>query len=182
MALLKIARMGHPVLRRRAREIEPEVLVRSDTQQLIDDMIETMRDAPGVGLAAPQVHRSIRLFVMDPGSDGGGSRLQVLANPTLTFPSDEKMRLWEGCLSMPGIRGETERWAAVDVDGLDRDGRPVRLSFEGYPAAVVQHETDHLDGVLFLARMPDPLAIAFEDELARRTEEDSGSESAEPVW
>jgi peptide deformylase len=183
MALLKIARMGNPVLRRRASEVDAAELARPDVQQLIDDMIETMRDAPGVGLAAPQVHRSMRLFVMDPGvDDDGRSQLRVVVNPVLTFPSDERIRLWEGCLSIPGIRGETERWAAVDVDCLDREGRATRISFEGYPAAIVQHETDHLDGVLFFARMPDPLEIAFEDELSRRTREEAASESGETVW
>jgi len=181
MSLLKIARMGHPVLRRRTDPLDPAVLARPETQRLIDDMVETMRDAPGVGLAAPQVYRSLRLFVMDPGpGEDGASRLRVVVNPELTFPGDERMRIWEGCLSMPGIRGETERWASVDVDCLDRDGRPTRLSFEGFPAAIVQHETDHLDGILFLARMPDPLEIAFEDELARRTADDD-TESEETV-
>ena len=181
MALLKIARLGNPVLRARANEVEPAELARPDVQQLIDDMIETMRDAPGVGLAAPQVHRSMRLFVMDPGDDDDGprSQLRVVVNPELTFPSDEKMRLWEGCLSIPGLRGETERWAAVDVACLDREGRPTRLSFRGYPAAIVQHETDHLDGVLFLARMPDPLEIAFEEEFRRWVRPDADSESEE---
>jgi peptide deformylase len=179
MALLKIARMGHPVLRRRAGEVRPEELARPQTQQLIEDMIETMHDAPGVGLAAPQVHRPIRLFVMDPGAERGGSGPRVVVNPQLTFPSDEKLRLWEGCLSIPGIRGETERWAAVDVECLDREGRPARLSFEGYAAAIVQHETDHLDGILFLKRMPDPLAIAFEDEFARWGDGNDGPESEE---
>lgn len=182
MSLLKIARMGHPVLRRPADPVDPAELARPETQRLIDDMIETMRDAPGVGLAAPQVHRSIRLFVMDPGPDEDGtSRLTVVVNPELTFPSDERMRLWEGCLSIPGIRGQTERWAGVDLECLDREGRSVRRSFEGHPAAIVQHETDHLDGILFLARMPDPLEIAFEDEFARWTESDDDSESGRRV-
>jgi peptide deformylase len=173
MSLMKIARLGHPVLRRRTDRMEPADLARPEIQRFIDDMIETMRDAPGVGLAAPQVHESIRLFVMEPPGDEGESReLQVVVNPVLTFPSDEKIRLWEGCLSIPGIRGETERWAAVDVECLDRAGRPVRVSFEGYPAAIVQHETDHLDGILFLARMPDPLEIAFEEEFARFVREE----------
>jgi len=177
MSLLKIARMGHPVLRRRADPLDPAELVKPETQRLIDDMIETMHDAPGVGLAATQVHRTVRLFVMDPGpDDDGASRLAVVVNPVLSFPSDEKMRLWEGCLSIPGLRGETERWASVEVECLDREGRATRLSLEGYPAAIVQHETDHLDGILFLARMPDPLEIAFEDEYARWTASEDDSE------
>ena len=167
MSLLKIARMGHPVLRRRADPVDPAVLARPEVQRLIDDMIETMRDAPGVGLAAPQVYESIRLFVMDPGgSDEGEPGLRVVVNPELAFPFREKMRLWEGCLSMPGIRGETERWAEVEVECLDREGRPTKFTAQDYPAAIVQHETDHLDGILFLARMPAPLEISFEEEFA----------------
>ena len=117
-----------------------------------------------MGLAAPQVHRPARIFVMDPEQEG---EVRVLVNPTLTFPGTEKLTWWEGCLSMPGIRGRTERFAKVDVDFLDREGAERTASFEGFPAAVVQHETDHLDGILFPARMPDLSLLTFEEELAR---------------
>lgn len=171
MAILKVARMGHPVLLRAAAPVHPDAVAHPGLQQLIDDMIDTMRDERGVGLAAPQVHRSLRLFVMDPGDDPGpddeGAGLRVLVNPTLTFPDEDRISLWEGCLSIPGIRGETERYARVLVSYLDRTGRKVQAEFRGLPAAVVQHENDHLDGILFLRRMPDLTRLAFEDQLPR---------------
>lgn len=211
MAILKVARMGHPVLNRVARPVDPATLADPAFQRFLDDMIDTMRDERGVGLAAPQVHRSLRVFVMEPpgaerrddddddefefdqeaaggeagedtkaGDDDDGSyedededddveapEAIVVVNPVLAFPGTDRIALWEGCLSMPGIRGRTERARVVHVQALDRDGRPLRLELEGFGAAVVQHETDHLDGILFPARMPDPSLLAFEDELDR---------------
>lgn len=176
MAILKVARLGHPVLVRKADPVALGDLASPELQRLVEDMIETMREAPGVGLAAPQVHQPLRLFVMDPGKLGerdAGEGLRVVVNPVLTFPNDERIHLWEGCLSIPGIRGRTERFAAVDVDCLDREGRPQHVSFRGFPAAVVQHEVDHLDGKFFLHRMPDLACLAFEDELGRHGEDDA---------
>jgi peptide deformylase len=175
MSILKVARLGHPVLVRPSAPVSPEELATPELQRLIDDMIETMRDERGIGLAAPQVHRPLRLFVMDPGDDRGSraapgearAAAEVVVNPVLRFPSEERIRLWEGCLSIPGLRGPTERFASVDVEFQDREGRPRRGKFRGLPAAVVQHETDHLDGILFLSRMPDVGRLSFEDELGR---------------
>lgn len=168
MAILKVARLGNPVLLRPAEPVGPEELGTPRVQRLIDDMIATMRDERGVGLAGPQVHESLRLFVMDPGGpteaeDG----LRVVVNPELAFPGEEVQELWEGCLSIPGLRGRTLRHARVAVKCLDREGRPESFELEGFPAAVVQHETDHLDGILFFHRMPDLDALSFDDELAR---------------
>lgn len=178
MAIRKVARMGHPVLTRKADPLDPRDLAEPGVQQLIDDMLETMVDERGVGLAAPQVHESIRLFVMDPGpSEEGESGLRVIVNPVLTFPGEERFRLWEGCLSIPGIRGLTERWASVEVACLDRDGAPQRLTLHDFPAAVVQHESDHLDGILFLKRMPDLSELSFESEFARFRLGDSDKET-----
>ena len=182
MAILKIARMGHPVLTALAKPVTTEELAAADVQRLIDDMFETMADERGVGLAAPQVHRSLRLFVMEPPPpvDGVGEMPRerlVLANPVLTFPGEETMELWEGCLSMPGIRGLTKRLRHVQVECLDRHGNAVRLELEGFGAVVVQHETDHLDGILFPQRMPDLSLLSFEDEMGRRG--DSGEEDEE---
>jgi peptide deformylase len=178
MSILKVARLGHPVLTRPALPVDPAELRGPRIQRLIDDMIDTMRDEGGVGLAGPQVHESLRLFVMDPerGEDGGEG-LRVLVNPVLDFPGRERIGIWEGCLSIPGLRGLTERRAAVNVTFLDRDGIERRLSFEGFPAVVVQHETDHLDGILFLSRMPDLSRLAFDAEYARHhVEEEDGAE------
>lgn len=182
MAILKIARLGHPVLIRKTEPVALSDLATPELQRLIDDMIETMWDAPGVGLAAPQVHQSLRLFVMDPGKGGEGdgpSGLRVLVNPVLTFPTDERIRLWEGCLSIPGLRGRTERFAEVDATFLDREGRAQQVSFRGLPAVVVQHETDHLDGVFFLHRMPDLARLAFDDELGRHDSVEASDENAD---
>lgn len=182
MAILKVAKLGHPVLLGRADPVSAEQLKEERVQRLIEDMIATMRDERGVGLAAPQVHEALRLFVMDPGGapeEGGG--LRVVVNPELSFPGDEVQELWEGCLSVPGIRGRTLRHARVAVESLDREGRPQRLDLEGFPAAVVQHETDHLDGILFFHRMPDLDALSFDDELARFRADDpaAGDEDEE---
>ncbi|HMB69995.1 MAG TPA: peptide deformylase [bacterium] len=168
MAILKVARLGNPVLLRPAEDIQPADVRGARIQRLIDDMIVTMRDERGVGLAAPQVHESLRLFVMDPGgSEEEGGGLRVVVNPVLSFPGDDVQELWEGCLSIPGIRGRTERHFRVAVESLDRQGNEQRFELEGFPAAVVQHETDHLDGILFFHRMPDLDALSFEEELAR---------------
>jgi peptide deformylase len=180
MAILKVARLGSPVLLRKAAPVSPAELSGERIQRLIDDMVATMRDERGVGLAAPQVHESLRIFVMDPGGEaeeGGG--LRVVVNPRLEFPGGEVQELWEGCLSMPGLRGRTVRHARVAVESLDRQGRAQRFEVEGFPAAVVQHETDHLDGILFLHRMPDLDTLSFEDEMARLlADEDAGSDEA----
>lgn len=174
MALLKVARMGHPVLRRISRPVDPEELTSEAMQSFIDDLVTTMVEEQGLGLAAPQVHTSLRMFAMDPPGDAGedededdGPGPQVLVNPVLSFPNERKIGLWEGCLSIPGIRGLTERWADVHVAALDRDGQSMELAFSGLAAVIVQHETDHLDGKFFLERMPDLGRLSFEEELSR---------------
>lgn len=177
MSILKVARMGHPVLVQVAVPVDPVELATPAFQTFIDDMLETMADEGGVGLAGPQVHRSSRLFVMqaphpERGARSGPEPDLVVVNPTLTFPDEETIGLWEGCLSIPGIRGFTQRRRRVHLDALDREGRPFRLELEGFGAAVVQHETDHLDGILFFERIPDLSSLAFEDELARFSDED----------
>jgi peptide deformylase len=184
MALLKVARMGHPVLVRKAEPLTKARLAKPATQTLIDDMIETMFEERGVGLAAPQVYESLRLFVMNPVGAEERKETIVIVNPELVFPEEETMELWEGCLSIPGIRGKTQRWSVVDVAYLDRKGNRQKRRFEGFPAAIVQHETDHLDGIFFFERMPDLKAIAFEDEYVRHhresdDEDEEGDEDEE---
>jgi peptide deformylase len=167
MALLKIARMGHPVLARKARALTKAQLAAPATQALVDAMIETMFEEGGVGLAAPQVHESVRLFVMNEKGDADEAETIVVVNPEVEFPSEEEQTLWEGCLSIPGIRGETARRSIVKLSFLDRAGARRRTRLEGFPAAIVQHELDHLNGVLFFERMPDLKALSFESEYAR---------------
>ncbi|HEY0837868.1 MAG TPA: peptide deformylase [Azospirillum sp.] len=165
MALLKIARMGHPVLRTPAEPVrdptDPEI------RRFAADMIETMIDAPGVGLAAPQVHNGLRMVVFRVPADraGGESVPQtVLINPEVEPLDDETELGWEGCLSVPGMRGLVPRFVRIRYRGVGLDGAPIEREAEGFHARVVQHEVDHLDGVLYIDRMPDLRLLAFNEE------------------
>lgn len=173
MAILKIARMGHPVLARRADTVEDVKI--AEIQRLIDDMIDTMRDAGGAGLAAPQVHVPLRLVIFHAPSariEGEAVPLTVLANPEIE-PLDADLQVgYEGCLSLPGLTGAVPRWRRIRYAGLDRDGCRVERVAEGFHARVVQHECDHLDGVLYPQRMPDLSRFGFVEEMRRRMEEE----------
>lgn len=170
MSILKVARMGHPVLRTPAR-----VLGRSEIpaiQKLIDDMIETMHEYHGVGLAAPQVHEGLRVFVAAISPDDeeplpADADPLVLINPVVTPVGTDVLEDWEGCLSVPDIRGRVPRARAIKVSALDRSGGRLEASTHDFPARVIQHETDHLDGVLFLDRMKTFDTLTFLDEYAR---------------
>jgi peptide deformylase len=168
MSILKIARMGHPVLRKRAEPIPPEEIRGPEVQRLIRDMLETMVEYNGVGLAAPQVHVSRRLVLCGGEDDSEGRmRLRVLINPQLTPTTEQTFGMYEGCLSLPGLRGYVERPAGVEVKAYDEKGEAIELALKGFPAVVVQHECDHLDGVLYVDRLKDTKLLAFEDEAAR---------------
>ena len=171
MAIRKVSRMGHPVLRQRAAEISPAQMQSPQMQRLIDDMIETMIDYEGIGLAAPQVFEPLRLIVLgDPEADPQAETaipLTVLFNPQFTTLSPEHLDGWEGCLSIPQLRGVVPRSAAVEVRGYDREGGAVELEAEGLFARVLQHEIDHLDGVLFPDRMADLQTLTFIEEYQR---------------
>jgi peptide deformylase len=167
MSILKVARMGHPVLRTRARALEAAELKTPIVQRLIDDLIETMREYQGIGLAAPQVHESLRLFVAGSTDEEHGFPLTVVANPEITVLGTEVVEDWEGCLSIPDVRGRVPRARQIQVRGLDRQGRKLELKISGFPARVMQHETDHLDGVLFLDRMTSFETLTFLDEFGR---------------
>jgi len=171
MALLKIARMGHPILLARAEPVaDPRD---ASIRTLIDDMIETMHDARGAGLAAPQVHVGLRLFVYrvpeerSAGPEDPPLPVQALINPVITPIGDAMASRVEGCLSIPGLRGAVPRHARVHYAGLDRDGSPVEGEASGFLATVLQHENDHLDGILYLMRMTDLSRLGFEEEIAR---------------
>lgn len=170
MAILKIARMGHPVLLQKAGPVPdpgaPEI------RRLVADMIETMEDASGAGLAAPQVHVPLRLFVfrVPPGrtaeAEGDGEMgTTVVINPELELLGDEKVLRWEGCLSIPGLRAAVPRHTTVRYRGVDCDGNPVEATATGFHAGVVQHEYDHLDGILYPMRMDDFRLFGFTEEL-----------------
>jgi peptide deformylase len=168
MSILKVARMGHPVLRERARPLSKSELRDPLLQKLIDDMIDTMHEYHGVGLAAPQVHEGLRLFVAllddDPGSK---TEATVMVNPEIVPIAPTKEEGWEGCLSIPDIRGMVPRFTEITVAALDRHGKAVELRLKDFPARVAQHETDHLDGVLFFDRMSSMQSLTYLDEYSR---------------
>jgi len=175
MAILKIARMGHPVLSQVARPVaDPRA---PEIRSLVNDMIETMRDANGAGLAAPQVHVRLRLVVFQaPGgrSDPGLSEeerfdhtapLTVLINPEIQVLDPAPEGGWEGCLSVPGLRGWVERPAHIRYRGFGLEGETIERVARGFHARVVQHECDHLDGRLYVSRMADLSRLIFESEI-----------------
>jgi peptide deformylase len=168
MAILKIARMGHPVLARPADPVED--VKAAEIQRLVDDMIETMNDAGGAGLAAPQVHVPLRVVIFHAPSarnDGAPVPLTVLINPVVQ-PLDDRVQVgYEGCLSLPGLTGAVPRYLKVHYSGLGRDGEMVERVAEGFHARVVQHECDHLDGVLYPSRMDDLSTFGFVEEVRR---------------
>ena len=161
--------MGHPVLRAKARSLEKSEIKSAVIQKLIDDMIDTMTEYHGVGLAAPQVHEGVRIFVaaLDSGDDEDESELIAVINPEITVVGADAVEDWEGCLSIPDIRGRVLRARAIKVRALDRTGARIELSAHDFPARVIQHEADHLDGVLFFDRMKSLESLTFLDEYAR---------------
>ena len=180
MAILKIAKMGHPVLLKPAAPIDdpraPEIAT------LVRDMIETMEDAPGTGLAAPQVHVPLRLVIFKVGSararqedgeapegESGSVPLTVLINPEIEPLSEETALGWEACLSVPGLAGEVPRWRRIRYRGVGLDGEAIEREASGFHARVVQHECDHLDGRLYPSRMTDMSRLMFTSEIRHHT-------------
>jgi peptide deformylase len=161
--------MGHPVLRTKARAIPPGTIRTAVIQKLIDDMMETMIEYHGVGLAAPQVHEDVRLFVasLDMEDDQGKGGPVALINPEITPIGTDVVEDWEGCLSIPDIRGRVPRAREISVRAYDRQGDRIELRAHDYSARVIQHETDHLDGVLFFDRMRSFGTLTFLDEYSR---------------
>lgn len=178
MSILPIVRLGHPALRTVAKAVAPDHLGEPGIQELVDDLIETMRGAPGVGLAAPQVGVPLQIFVYELAAGRAGHRgeepessppeagipLHVVVNPMLTPQAGELVYDWEGCLSVPDLRGLVPRHPAVRVRGLDRHGQPLDYVAAGFEARIVQHEHDHLNGVVFLDRMRDFKSLAYLEE------------------
>ncbi|MGH2967711.1 MAG: peptide deformylase [Solirubrobacteraceae bacterium] len=173
MSVREIATVGHPVLRERAREVAPEELRSPRVQRLIDDMVETMRAANGAGLAANQVHETLRIAVIEVRE--GNPRypykppipLTVMVNPVLEPVGDETAVINEGCLSVPDLRGDVDRHVTVRVRYLDRDGAEHEEVRRGLTAGTFQHEVDHLDGVLFLDRVRDPATFSTWEQFER---------------
>ncbi len=172
MTLLKIAQLGHPVLRQRSREVTREELASASMQTFIDDLVETMRDANGAGLAAPQVHMPVRVCAIEVKDNPRypykpNVPLTILVNPVLTPVGAETFENYEGCLSVPNIRGVVERFADLDVAFWDRHGNEERRKVSGLTAGTFQHETDHLDGIVFLDRVKDPRTLTTWSEFDR---------------
>ncbi len=172
MAILKIARMGHPVLRRKADPVADPTA--PEIHRLIADMAETLADIGGAGLAAPQVHVPLRVVIFQVPEqrltgrpDDQAKPLMALINPVIEPLGPEQELGWEGCLSVPGLKGAVPRFARIRYRGLAPDGRAIDRSVEGFHARVVQHECDHLDGVLYPQRMTDMRLLMFVEEGAR---------------
>jgi peptide deformylase len=181
MAILKIARMGHPVLVQPAQPIDDPGA--APIQGLVADMAATLVDAEGIGLAAPQVHRSLRLILFFDAEDRDalrGRRPIALINPEIEPLDGELEAGWEGCLSIPGLRGLVPRYARIGYRGLTPEGRTVEREAHGLHARVVQHEVDHLDGVLYPMRMPDLRQLTFETELKHFVADADEGEPYEP--
>ena len=170
MSILKVARMGHPVLRLKARTLDRQEIKSPAVQKLIDDMIDTMAEYRGVGLAAPQVHHGLRLFVATLDDEDRGepeARTVVVINPEIAPVGSDTVEDWEGCLSIPDIRGLVPRAREIKLRAYDRKGDRTELRTHDFAARVIQHETDHLDGVLFFDRMRSFESLTFLDEYAR---------------
>jgi peptide deformylase len=169
MSILKVARIAHPVLRSPAKPLPREAFRDRLFQKLIDDMRETMYEYEGVGLAAPQVHEGLRLAVIElPAKDERSEAevpFMVLVNPVVTPLGDEQEDGWEGCLSIPDLRGMVPRLKRLKLDALDRDGKPFSLEAADFFARVIQHECDHLNGNVYVDLMKDMRTLTFIKEL-----------------
>ena len=168
MPILKIARMGHPVLWTRAAPVEPGGTALA---RLLADMEETLADAGGVGLAAPQIFQPLRLFIyhIPPGrgGDDAGVPLTLVCNPVVTPLGQAQALGWEGCLSIPGLRAAVPRYTHIRLAGQDAQGAPFVRELSGFEARVVQHENDHLDGILYPMRLRDFTYFGFNEETER---------------
>jgi len=166
-SLLKVSRLGHPVLRTKVTEVSRELLATSRIQTLIDNMVETMYEYIGVGLAAPQVHESLSIAVIESRSPRGDIPLTVLVNPVVTVMDESLVEDWEGCLSIPELRGRVPRFRKLRVDAMDRNGKQIQFVAEDFFARVVQHEVDHLMGHVYLDRMQDFATLSHLQEFQR---------------
>lgn len=175
MAILKVARLGHPVIRKPSLAVPKETIGSPEIQHFIDNMIETMREYDGVGLAAPQVHVSKQMAVIEvtenrryPGE--GPIPLTVLINPKILSMSKKQLGDYEGCLSVNELRGKVPRAESLEVECYNRKGEKVKLHAHGFLARIIQHECDHLLGKVFLDRMPDLSTLAYLQEFVRYAE------------
>lgn len=172
MSILKVARLGHPVLRAGTKPVAQKQIRSDNIQRFIDNMIETMKEYDGVGLAAVQVHESSRIAVLEVAQNPRYPKkprvpLSVLINLSITPLTDETEEDWEGCLSIPELRGRVPRYKTIQVQALDRNGKSLEFTASGFHARVIQHEWDHLNGKVFLDRMRDLSTLAYLPEFSR---------------
>lgn len=172
MSILKVVRLGHPVLRKVAQSVPPDQISSPETQRLIDNMVETMKEYDGVGLAAVQVHESRQIAVLEVGDNPRYPQkpqipLSVLINPKITPLSEAMEDDWEGCLSIHEMRGTVPRYKKIRVLAQDRDGNQLDFVASGFHARVIQHEWDHLQGKVFLDRMRDLSTLTYLQEYTR---------------
>lgn len=186
MTVLDIQGIDNPILRKKTRKVTQ---FNRDLQTLIDNMIETMREASGVGLAGPQVDQPLRLTVVEtlPDYDEEGNEIEgtrdlfVLVNPEIVWQSDEKVPGIEGCLSIPGWVGEVSRHKSIRVKAQDRYGKPIRMRLHDWTARIVQHEVDHLEGVLYIDKLTKPENFWTEEEFAEMQEAKADKAAAENI-
>ncbi|VAX15090.1 Peptide deformylase [hydrothermal vent metagenome] len=186
MTIRKVAQLGHPVLREKARPIEKEAIKSPAIQTLIDDMIQTKEEYVGIGLAAPQVHEPLQLIVVGLKDnprypDAEQVSLRIVINPKITGFSTDMDEDWESCLSVDNLSGLVKRATQITVAGLDREGNDIEINAEGFEARVYQHEIDHLHGKVFLDRMSDLKSLCFGKEFSKfaklyEPEEEAGDE------
>jgi peptide deformylase len=170
--ILKVARMGHPVLRQTAEPVPPDQIASPDMQRFIDDLIDTMHEYDGAGLAAPQVHVSKQIVVIKPGGrrqelSPPDAEIIVYINPEITTLTEDMDEDWEGCLSVPGLRGRVPRYTKIRIRAYDRHGKRLDLVAEGFAARVIQHECDHLWGKLYIDRIRDTTSLTFIEEFIK---------------
>lgn len=173
MAIREIIRMGHPTLRTRSRDLSEAEITSEQTAKLVEDMIDTLHHAGGIGLAAPQINEPVRLAIIEIPQSGSrygeipAMPLTVFANPEIEVLDGRRAGYWEGCLSVPGLRGFVERPQHVRVRARDLANQPLEMELQGFLATVFQHEFDHLDGYLYLDRMDDLSRLTYEEEFLR---------------
>lgn len=177
MAIRKIARLGHPVLRQKTRDLTPSEIASPEIARLIQDMVETMHEYGGIGLAAPQIHESLNLAIIELGEDNPRYPNEhpapisgVFINPKITILDSTPQGFWEGCLSVPELRGFVKRPRKIQVDYLDASGKSKKIVAEDFLATVFQHELDHLSGIVFIDRIefkPGESPLAFTEEYSR---------------
>lgn len=160
MSILKVARLGHPVLRKTAEKVDIKKISSEEIQRLIDNMIDTMREYDGIGLAAPQVHQSLQISVIEsdknPRYQGAPDiPLTIIINPEITYMSEETVAGWESCLSVKDLRGKVTRSAEVNLSAYNREGEKITIEAGGFLAVALQHEIDHLNGTVYLDRIKD---------------------------